>query len=380
MAGPIKGSIEHYFLGAAQTSGSAQTIFVNTYNFLNNNTGTLGIRRIAYHTGAKETGMVDTRAMNFYDAAMPAGNNAWACFCFSSASVPFYVLIQYSGNTGMGTAPGSPGLFKGAATTTAMGFAFASRADGGNPWNGSSGSNGFDTKGTPVWHPGTSSMALAPRSNDSNRAGAHGTNKQNLLGFSVGSNVDYRYSMVADYDNFVAMLDIGIDGSYQTAFLGTYTPLSGVNPQVSWVVFNDANVPLTDASVYGDVAGVSTLQGGIGYPTLSLSGTCSTALNRLTSAGFFQNTSAQPNKAFGTPRYDEFPILVGLFESPNQIGATGQLIDFFREAYNVATHDTNSDGTRAAFSTTTLAQVKLTIPWHSGTVPGSGATRTGVQF
>jgi hypothetical protein len=112
---------------------------------------------------------------------------------------------------------------------------------------------------------------------------------------------------------------------------------------------------------------------------VAISGTCTVGIDRYGTT-FFQNTNAQPNRAFATPMFNEFPLLVGINESPNQIGAVGQTFDFYREAFNVATHDTNGGKTRAAFGTTTLAAIKLTIPWHSGTVPGSGITRTGIQF
>lgn len=381
MAGPIKGSIEHFFGGSGQGTGSIQSIFVNVYNFLNNNTGTLGLQRIAYHTGSKESGMANLRGMNFYDEANPAGGNAWACFCFASASVPIYMLIQHSNGTGMGGGAGAPGLFRAAATTNAMGFAFASRTDGGNPWNGSSGSNGQDTKGTPVWHPGASSLALAPRSNDGVRSGVHGTVRQNMLGITISVSTDYRLSMLADYDNFIMLIDDGADATYATVMLSSYTPLSGVNPEAPWLALHDSGLPFDNATVYGDLAGTGINNGGIGYPTLSISGSCMTGIERYASAnGFFQNTSAQPNRAFATPRFDEFPILVGLYEMPNLVGATGQLYNFCREIFNVATHDTNVDGTRACFGPGGPTSVKLTVPWHSGTVPGSGVTRVGIQF
>lgn len=381
MSGTAHGSIEHLFAGAGQGTGSVQAAFVNLYNFFNNNTGTLGIQRIAYHTGSKNTGMADSRGMGYYDAANPAGDNAWACFCFSSASAPWYVLIQYTGSSNtFGSTPGSPGLFKGSAQNNVLGLSFASRADFGNPWNGSSGSNGRDTKGTPVWHPGTSSLALAPRSNDAIRAGAHGSSKQNTLGFAININTTYRQSMVADYDNFALLMDSAATNNYGACILGMYTPLTGLNPNVPWAVYQENALPFSVASAYGDTAGTSAPQGGIGYTNLAISGSCISGLDRYTSTGFFQNTLAQPNRAFATPTYDEFPLMVGIFESPSQIGMTGQFYNFFREAYNVASHDTNATGDRAAFGGTTLAAVKLTIPWHTGTVPGSGATRAGTQF
>lgn len=379
MSGPLHGSIEHQ-LNAGFGTGSAQSAFVSVYNFLNNNTGTLGLQRIAYHTGSTGTGMLQVRGINYFDAANPAGENAWACFCFSSASNPFYLFVQWTGGTSFGTAPGSPGLIQGAATQNTIGFAFACRADFGNPWNGSSGSNGFDTKGTPVWHPGTSSLCIAPRSNDGVRAGGHGTNKQNTFGFTPGSGGAYRMSMVADYDNFAIFFDTGNDGTYAGVACCTYTPLSGVNPDIQrFAIGGSSDLPWTAVSAYGDVAGTSANQGSIGYPSLSISGTCSFGFDRY-GAGFLSNVNAQPNRAFATPRFDEFPLLVGIFETPNQVGATGQTYSFMREAYNIATHDTNADGTRAAFGNGTIAAIKITVPWSSGTVPGSGTTKQGTQF
>lgn len=381
MAGTIRGSIEHLFLGAGQGTGSVQTFFVNLYNFLNNNTGTIGLQRIAYNTGSTSTGAPAIRGMNYYNVANPAGDNAWACFCFSSASKPWYFFMQYTGGTAFGNSPGSPALYYGTATTAAsIGFAVAQRADGGNPWNGSSASLGYDTKGTPVWHPGTSSLYLFPRSNDAIRGGSHGTNRQNTIGQAFSIATDYRAHFIADYDNLAILLDLSNDNSY-TAFVACqYSPLSGVNPDSRMVcISSTTTLPFVAVSVYGDTAGTTNQQGSIGYPTLSVSGTCMTAVDRY-GAAFFQNTNAQPNRAFAQNRFDEWPILVGIYESPNQMGAMGQIYDFAREIYNVASHDTNADGTRAAFGTTTVAAIKLTLPWHSGTVPGSGATVAGTQF
>lgn len=53
MAGPIVGQVDCY-IGSSFTTGSAQFMFVNCYRFLNDNTGTLGIQRIAYNTGSQE--------------------------------------------------------------------------------------------------------------------------------------------------------------------------------------------------------------------------------------------------------------------------------------------------------------------------------------
>lgn len=378
MAGPIHGSLEHYFAGTGLGTGSNNVAFVNIYRFLNNNTGSLGIRRIAYNTGSTPTGASNTRDMNYFDEANPAGGNAWACFYFSSASIPFNILIQTANGLTFGNAPGSPGLYRGTTTTAGVGIAFAQRADGGDCWNGSSGSNGYDTKGTPVWNARTSSMALYPRSNDGIRGGSHATSKQNTIGIGVGANTDFRMSLVADYDNFCWVHDATADVSYETIMFGIYTPISGISPDIPYFCMTSAGLPIT-VTTYGDLAGTSTTNGGISYPNLALSGTCILGNDRYGTT-FFSNVYAAPNRAFATPRYDEHPILLGINESPNQVGIMGQAYEFFREVYNIATHDTNGDGSRAAFGNTTLANIKLTIPWDPGVVPGSGLTRTGYQF
>lgn len=379
MAGTVRGSIEHLFLGAAEGTGSTQVAFVNAYNFLNNNTGTLGIRRIAYNTGSQAPGMEEQRGMRYYDDPNPAGDNAWATFCFSSSSIPFYVHIQWAGNTAtIGTAPGTPCLFEGSSVSSVFGISIAQRVDGGNPWNGTSGNLGYDDKGSPVWHPGSSVGVYYPRSNDSVRGGSFGTLRENTLGFIINASSDHRMHYVADYDNYVILFDGANDNSYNALIFGLYTPLSGVSAQVPYFCL-EGDLPYTIATKYGAEASATGYEGGISYPTVATSGSVGVGIDRYTIT-FFQNTQAQPNRAYATPSYDEFPLLVGLFEPNDQVGVMGQSYNFFRESYNVSTHDTNVQGTRAAFGTAVQASIKLTVPWHSGTVPGSGVTRAGVQF
>lgn len=199
------------------------------------------------------------------------------------------------------------------------------------------------------------------------------------MGFSGLTSLNYRMHLVADYDNIVIMIDVNADNSYGAIMFGQYVPLSGTNPQVPYVSIKDTSLPFTAGTQYGTPAGSAAQQGSIGYPDVSISGSCSSGNDRYGTA-LFQSNLAQPNRAYGTPLYNEFPLLVGLNEQNNQVGATGQMHSFFCEVYNVSTHDTNGAGTRAAFGNTTLATIKLTIPWSSGTVPGSGVTRAGVQF
>jgi hypothetical protein len=379
MAGPIVGTIEHYFAGAGLTTASVQTFFVNCYNFLNNNTGSLGVQRIAFNTGSQDTGMTLTRGMNFYDQSNPAGQNAFACFRFLSASVPFDVLIQWTGGSAAGTAPGAPAQINGSTPTNTFGIAFAQRS-GSTAWGGTTGNAGSDAKSTPVWTSGAVEQAYYPRSNDGVRAGTHAASRQNMMGFSVGSSTDYRAHFIADYDHLAILYDAGADGTYDMIFFGTYTPMSGLSPTIPYFAFHaNASIAPAAATAYGTTVG-NVPNGAVPYPNTAVSGTCSVGFDRL-GTGFLQNSNAQANKAFATPRWDEFPVVVGIFESPSQVGMLGQHNTFLREVYNIAVHDTNGDGSRAVFgSSLTLATVKMTLPFHTGTTPGSGVTRTGVRF
>lgn len=376
MAGPIKGSIEHY-IAASLTTGSAQMMFVNCYNFLNNNTGTLGIQRIAYNTGSQDTGMTQFRGMNYYDQANPAGQNAWACFRFLSASVPYDVLIQWTGATSFGTAPGSPAQALNTSATNCFAVAVAQSTSSVDPWNGSRLNNGNDTKGTPVWI-SSSNVVYYPRSNDTTRAGTHGSSKQNMAAATSLGSLELRCHFVADYDNFVILWDASNDTTYGFFAMLKYTPMSGVVADVPYFSIQDSAIPATAGTIYGNLGG--TIGGGTSWPSVTTSGSISVTVERL-GTNLFVNTTCQPNRMYSTQKFDEFPIFMGGFESPNQVGMLGQHSEFMREVYNIATHNTNETGTRAVFGgSTTQATIHYTIPWHSGTTPGTGIAKTGVQF
>lgn len=378
MAGTIRGSIEHYFVGTSMGTGSVQSFFVNCYNFFNDNTASLGLQRIAYNTGSQATGMAKFRGMNYFDQPNPCGNGSFAVFRFLSASIPFDLLIQYTGDVAINNAPGNPALADGANNTYYFCFSIAQNVSGTSVWNGTLLNDGNDKKGTPVWTD-TNNTFYIPRSNDSIRTGATRTNKENLTGFSVAQNTTYRQHIIADYDSFVILYDTAADNSYTALGFSNYSPTTNLNSAVPYFGFcENSSLPINAGGTYGTVAG-SGRNGGIAYPELWISGTCTLSFDRI-STTFFQSVTSQPNKTWKVQRFDEFPMFIGCFESPNQLGLVGQHSSFFREAYNIATHDTNGDGTRAVFGTTTLAEVKLTVPWHSGTTPGTGITRSGVQF
>jgi hypothetical protein len=187
-------------------------------------------------------------------------------------------------------------------------------------------------------------------------------------------------SMLADYDNFCILFDGGNNASYQVFIFGAVTPFSGVVPTIPYFYIDTgtSNLPFVVGAI-GDIAGLNDRQGAMPFPNITLSGTCVLGLDRYGTT-LFQNAAAAPNKAFTTQTYTEWPLILGVDELPSQVGIVGQAQNFYREVYNMATHDTNATLTRAVVGSATTADVKLTVPWNGTTTPGTGATRTGVQF
>ena len=91
--------------------------FISLHNFLTGSEcASLGITRIASNFGFNGSGM------GYWDSSTPAGENAWACFKFASASVPFCMLVQYSGRLQFGSSPGNPGSIS---DSSRVGLAFS---------------------------------------------------------------------------------------------------------------------------------------------------------------------------------------------------------------------------------------------------------------
>lgn len=391
MAGPIVGSIEH-LTSVNGTTGSIQSQFVNVYRFLLNASSSLGVTRLAYNTGSSPTGLPANRvgAMNYHDEALPAGPNAWAVFRFNNATIPFDVLVQYTPNgTQVNANPASPGLLAGSTQGSihVVLFAFAQRLDGATAWNGTTLNNGQDAKGSTVWTTGSNVPTFfAPRSNAPGLPqGAFFSARSNMLAATTdggASSVTARTSMVADYDNFTLVVDASNDTTYTILHFGKLIPISGSSVDIPYFCFSDRNAvawPVV-ATAYGSLAGTTTTEGGIMFPVGSASGTLAAGFDRLGTT-LFQNVSAQPNRAYSVPTFNEFPLNVGMNEDADHTGLIGQSDGFIRDTYNLQIHDTNAAGTRAVFGgVNTTANIKVSIPWHSGTAPGSGVARSGVQF
>jgi hypothetical protein len=343
--------------------------------------------------------------MGFWDTATSASNNAWACFAFTSATNPFYVLTQYTENVNFGTLPGNPGLADGAAGQYRVAVSVAMTSDGSSPWNGSTNNNGADVKGNPVWTSASADLFVFPRS--CNPTGSHVSSKENMMTFFRSTNysqVDL-YNMTteggtgavthyfADENNFLFMADPGALGNYSALYFGKYVPRSDVTPalpyaSLGWYTDSADRNPMTYAVDHGRTDGTLTstgFAGGIVHP-LSSGGvrTAKALLNSL----FFQSRY-HPNKSITTAsnRYDLHKPQLAIFEDPNHYGYLG-MINFFRMGWGIPTAAISSSGDYAAFNIHLAfsmnrpwnTYLKMIVPWTGSVQPYSLISRLGTQF
>lgn len=356
-------------------------MYVSAIRFLTSpQAQSVGIERIAYNTGSSATGE------NFPDQPGNVGHNAWSCFRFLSASVPFYMLIQATGNNSPNSAPGTPGLFDNNAGVSGLAVSFAMRADGGNPWNGSVARSGSDWKGTPVWTGGSSDLFVWPRVNGI--GGSRASNKDSMMGIfrSVAISAPFpragtRMSIVSDENNIIFVGDDDSDMNCRLLYFGKYVPRPGLTTGHPYVCLRNSEdtVASFTHTTYGSTSGNAVLiaDGGIVHPTLLSSGTCAVIA---TSLSAFWSQTFQPNTVVptGSFAFDEFPIFIGVSEYPHA-GYVG-MIDWIRQTYGPGTGETNESGTRAFFGNSSRWSAKVSIPWSPDVSPYTGTDRAGTIF
>lgn len=401
----VHGSIDHRILGGGSGFTGRMPIneaFTGLYNFLTSSYAqSVGIQQIAYNTGSGGTGM------GWWDSATPSGENAWACFKFASASIPFYMLIQYNNSdtsnsiTGQsfGTAPGSPAqLGAGASYVAGLGIQFAMDDNGGNVWNGTVLNNGQDNKGTIVWMSGsaTGSLFVFPRSNSA--GGSHATQRQNMFPMvqAVTSNVNgikqsgARVHILVDQNNFMYLHDIAYDGSYQVTYFGKYDVRPDITsslPPYLMIGYKTENTNPTPnyalSTIYGTTAGNTDVEGGIIMPLTAAYGANNgqqgvKGMSIDLVPNFLFDGRFHPNSTFSPAKYDVYPAFVALNESPI-FGFLGR-INFFSMCYGLPSHATDSTKTRAVFGANNQAAAKMVVPWDGLSSPGQSADRYGRQF
>jgi len=246
-----------------------QQIFTAIYQFLiGSSAQSLGITRVAYNKGlvsdsstshideinyahAKTRGHVE---MDYWDTELSSGNNAWAVFAFTSATHPFYVLIQFSGWNGLaeanlgnfGSAPGNPGMLISSFNQQlegGVGIAVAMMQDGTSPWNGTTNNNGSDTKGSQVWK---TNAILFPEKDTTFNGASQNDNATGKALFRLTMAEhhlpihDYNpghdaqagvFSLIVSESSIIFLIDNFGNSNYSLFYFGKYTP---INQSVNW--------------------------------------------------------------------------------------------------------------------------------------------------
>ena len=390
------------YSASAGTSNAVNEFFISLYNAFNN-LSSIGVTRIAYNKGNAGTGMT------YWDQGSPPGNGAWALFRFGNATIPFYVLIQganltsYEAFTYASYAGCTPCVGVHNNYTTGyynnVSIAVAMRADGTSPWGGTTVNTGTDTKSSPVWTPGSSTLAVFPRSDSV--GGSQATNKEAVSCLSFASsianvtnpNLGCRLHVLADENNFLIITDGGSDSMSGFSYFGKYIPRPGITPQIPYVMlwnpyenFTTSYLvfPPAGLGAYGTATNTSltTFDGGIVHPTAS-NGVKIAVVDNLSMCNYTSTQQMSPSRV-GNGRFDMFPIYVGMLESTYN-GILGSLY-FMRFSSGMASGWTSPDKKLVAFgnnsyiSTSYNTGQKLIVPWDGVTVPFTGITRLGINF
>lgn len=255
-----------------------------------------------------------------------------------------------------------------------------------NPWNGTI-SQGNSTAANPRWVSGAldRTMYVLPRSND--LGGTHATSRNNSLPLyynDTTANRRTRYNFIFDGDALLVVLSWD-NQNYNTTYVGPFELRNSLTGSgictgsygfICSSGYSTATAPIN--SVFGDTAGSTiNVNGGIGVPIgVLVSGSKGAIANIIQTFG---STTYQPN--YFTSKYDEFPIMVGVSESPN-FGLLGQFnYGLIRLTYGTQCEDSISNLSRAIIGgTTTLTDGKISIPWTGSLAPGTSYSRSGSNF
>lgn len=199
-----------------------------------------------------------------WDEGSPPGNNAWALYEFTQASVPFWVLIQFAKESidfnyqRFGEPPGAPASTQSIMTNAVpasqnrnngVNIAIAFMLDGSSPWAGTTRNDGTDTKTEPVW---LTDAVKFPRTNDpggwefltANRMIPiiHETSILYNPGYSTTQHnpnpsaasfdaFNMLYHIMFDQDNILIFFDVNGQGNAGSLFYyGKFKPYHSDNP------------------------------------------------------------------------------------------------------------------------------------------------------
>lgn len=364
-------------------SQRTQIFFKLTWDFFKQLEAVGYCSEIARNNGNAATFSPTPLGTGFFDEASAFGENAWAVFKFEESFLrpfPYYILIQWADNLNdFGAAPGNPGKLYGLSGGggnfsfgLSMATAFNSSGVPENPFIPASGSMGSHIKSDPVWTtPVGGTLFVFPISN--NAGGGYSTSKQNMMGFTSGTTINYRFSFIADKDNFI-IIQNNDDGFVDNSIIagGLIITASAIPNEVPLFCFTTTatNGEFADPTTYyGDLLGTDTVGDGgacylrsLGVKSFSMS--YDTTITRGTTA----NLQTTPSNILGL-----YPISVEVNRSK-----VGWLDPYFWRIVRNIANFSDSNMTRLTIATTASNDVKLAVPWDGSTTRGMNYTRNGI--
>lgn len=365
MAGTIVKSLDHK--GTTTGANAVQEQFTILFLFMEAMVAAGHMTRIALQWGSGGTGT------QFWDEATPFTENAFAVYTWGSgAGTARDILIQWASTDAFGASPGDPGALNGS-TGDGVGIAMATREDGTSPWGGTTNNDGTDTKGTPVWTPGSSVVHAIDRANTV--GGSYAANSENCLRVALAAPNAMRMHVVGDLDNMVILSSETDDGSYRCVTLGRFVGRSGFSGPNPLYCVADMAATMWTETVYGTTHGTGTREGGV-LGRSSADGVASVLLaearyNGLLTVNLQPNQQVVPQKLDGVVpllAYND-PARYGLVGSPD-----GEVLAVFFTDTNQSVDPTAA---RAYVGANAGSTQRWGIPWDGGPAPGVGVTRAG---
>lgn len=347
------------------------------------------------------SGSFDERT--YWDGAKPFGlgtHSLWKFHTSSTRNWEWYMYVQAitgstSANqsfnvpvTGWGSTDSLYGWF-GIIAQTATCF---SGSDSFNPWNGTV-SDGASTAGNPRWVSGSNDRTLyvLPRSNDT--GGENVVQKANHLTIAPyhESNISTQRShFIYDGDSLLILYDKNTITNYSVYYFGSYelrNSLSGsgiCDSDHGFLMYSQWSAPVLPNTIdlntsFGSVNASAGFpqNGGVAVPIkAAISGSKGGIFNIM---GTFPGATYQPNTVVN--KFEEYPIYVGFNES-SFVGLVGTFnTGLLRTMRDVQVHDTTADFSRAVFGgSTTVSNLKISVPWTGSSPPGIGTDRTGSNY
>jgi hypothetical protein len=385
----------------ANTEHIAGEQWKNLCDFMTYLSGSDLVTLVSWNSGANAlTGSFENRTYPEDNFAFGRGTHAlWRINTSSTRNWEWYLYAQVvSGSAAVGNETFNQPILNYGSSNFANDFSARgvlmqaavcfSGSDSFNPWNGSI-SQGNSTAANPRWVSGSNDriMYVLPRSND--LGGSHATSRNNsvIMFFRSSGGTRSRYNMIFDGDAFVFLVNEDSANNNLPLYVG---PFELRNSLTSSGICNSpygfamqygygVNVPIL-TTLFGNTAGNTfDPQGGIAVPLSTMVSGSKGGIADITQT--FNSITYQPN--YFTEKYDEFPVMIGVNESPD-FGLLGQFnYGLYRTVLGANSDDVNSDLSRAIIgsgNTTTINSFKISVPWTGSLAPGTSFSRTGSNY